>query len=233
VISRAFPTLIFDLFGTLVFDKFSSVKYPLFLNRLASQLGLEPEEFAFHWQASYLERTKGKYTTLQDNLRWVGERLGRSLTPSGIEAAVLLLEDITRQALQPRVHVLETLRLFRQEGIRTGLISDCGPAVPRVWGRNPLAEFFHATAFSCREGLKKPDPEFYRVLLWRLDCRAEECLYVGDGHSGELEGAEALGMKAVLVWSAIDPEEPERLVLKDWKGTVVKSPAEIPWLLGI
>ncbi len=51
------------------------------------------------------------------------------------------------------------------------------------------------------EGMQKPNPAIFKRCLEKLDVKEDECLYVGDGGSNELEAAEALGMKAVqAVW---------------------------------
>jgi putative hydrolase of the HAD superfamily len=223
--------VIFDLFGTLVFDNFSSKRYPAFLSGLANLLGLKESEFIPLWQASYRGRTIGKFETLQDNFRWVGGQLGRTLNPSGVDEAALQIVQLTRRALTPRVHAVETIGQLRQKGFKTALISDCGPAVPLIWNETPFADLFDSAVFSCRERLKKPDPKFYQIVLDRLSLPAQDCFYVGDGHSGEIEGAKGMGMTPVLIWSVIDTDEPERLVVKDWKGATITSLAEVLPLL--
>ena len=223
--------VIFDLFGTLVFDKFSGEKYPLFLSNLASLLNLKDADFVSLWQDSYLDRAVGKFETLQDNLRWIGNRMGRPLEPSAVEEAAARIVALTRQALTPRAQALEVLTQLRQAGLKTGLISDCGPAVPLVWKETPFAGYFDAVTFSCKEGLKKPDPKIYELGLQRLGLPAMECFYLGDGHGGELDGAKRAGMKVALIWSAIDTGEKDRLVVKDWKGPTLKTLAEVIPLL--
>ena len=228
----AVKAVIFDLFGTLVFDKFSGEKYPFFLSRLASTLKLKDAEFTSLWQASYQDRVLGKFGTLQDNLRWIGDQMGKTLESHAIEETASAIVELTRQALTPRAQALEVLYQLRLMGFKTALISDCGPAVPLIWKETPFANLFDTTAFSCREGMKKPDPKFYQTLLERLGVPARECFYLGDGHSGELEGAKGMGMKPALIWSAIDTDEPERLVVKDWAGATLKSLTEVVSLLG-
>jgi putative hydrolase of the HAD superfamily len=224
--------VIFDLFGTLVFDKFSGEKYTQFLSRQASALKLDISQFAALWKNSFSERTIGKFETLEHNLNWIGKQLGRTLNPVSVEEVASQMVDLTRQALTPRSQALEVLFQLRLKGIKTGLMSDCGPAVPLVWNETPFPTLFDAVAFSCKEGIRKPDPAFYQVLVDRLGVPASQCLYIGDGHSDELAGAKKMGMKAVQVWSAIDTNEPDRLVVKDWDGITLKSLSEVLVLLG-
>lgn len=61
--------------------------------------------------------------------------------------------------------------------------------------------FFDATCLSFDEGIQKTNPAIFKRCIEKLDVKVDECLYVGDGGSNELEAAEALGMKAVqAVW---------------------------------
>ena len=62
---------------------------------------------------------------------------------------------------------------------------------------SPLYPLFDAAMISYEQGLLKPDPEIYRQALQALGTKAEECLYVGDGGSHELDGARSLGMQAI------------------------------------
>ena len=227
----AVKAVIFDLFGTLIHDKFSSLNYPDFLSGMAARLKLKDEEFAPLWHGSYFDRTKGKFSTLQENVIWVGERLGRVFDSTAVDEAVSLVMEATQQSFIPRRQALAVLSLIGRMGYKTGLISDCGPAVPLIWNETPFAPLFDATAFSCKEGMKKLNPKFFQLILDRLGVQGPDCLYVGDGNGNELEGAKALGMNTALIWSLIDPDEPERLVLKDWDGMTLVSLTEVVELL--
>ena len=60
-----------------------------------------------------------------------------------------------------------------------------------------LDGFFEEVVESSVVGVRKPDPAIYRTCLRRLGIAPEECLYVGDGGSFELETARSLGLQAV------------------------------------
>ena len=54
---------------------------------------------------------------------------------------------------------------------------------------------------SYEQGVKKPNEEIYCRCMKELHVTPEECLYIGDGGSSELEAADKLGMKALqAVW---------------------------------
>ena len=79
-------------------------------------------------------------------------------------------------------------------------------------------------------GLKKPDPRIYNMSAEQLSVKPESCLYVGDGSSQELSGAQAVGMHPVLIHN---PEEDIARThrveseVESWNGPVISSLREI------
>lgn len=64
-----------------------------------------------------------------------------------------------------------------------------------------LWPYFDVACMSCELGMKKPQIEIFEICLEKLGLKAEECLYVGDGGSQELETAQSVGMKvAQATW---------------------------------
>lgn len=58
-----------------------------------------------------------------------------------------------------------------------------------------------SAVYTFDEGMKKTDKAIFKRCLEKLSVQADECLYVGDGGSCELELAKMVGMKAVqVVW---------------------------------
>ena len=81
------------------------------------------------------------------------------------------------------------------------LFTNCFSEEAEVIRNSILIPFFDAVCMSFEEGPKKPDAKIYARCLERLGLKADECLYVGDGGSGELEAAQETGMRAVqAVW---------------------------------
>jgi 2-haloacid dehalogenase len=67
--------------------------------------------------------------------------------------------------------------------------------------RFPFGEWFREVVVSGREGVCKPEPEIYRLLLERAGRRAEECVFVDDSEVN-VRAAERLGFHALLFRSA-------------------------------
>jgi FMN phosphatase YigB (HAD superfamily) len=77
----------------------------------------------------------------------------------------------------------------------------------------PLRAYFDDVVFSHEVGFVKPDPEIYLTACERLGVEPGHCIFVGDGGSGELPGAAAVGMTPYCAtwfsrhWSETDGEE--------------------------
>lgn len=60
-----------------------------------------------------------------------------------------------------------------------------------------FVERFDGCVFSFREGIVKPDPEIYRLLLSRYDLKAEECVFIDDTEENVLS-AKKLGFNGIV-----------------------------------
>jgi putative hydrolase of the HAD superfamily len=83
-----------------------------------------------------------------------------------------------------------------RRNIRLGVISNGFKEDVLPWPASALAPAFRCTAFSCDEGVAKPDPEIYLRAVRRLGARPETTVYIGDGGDSELAGAEKAGLRA-------------------------------------
>jgi putative hydrolase of the HAD superfamily len=89
------------------------------------------------------------------------------------------------------------LSTLKNEGFLIGLISNCFSEEADVIRRSELFTYFDAVYLSYEQGIQKPDEEIFQRCMNGFAVKAENCLYVGDGGSEELETASKLGMRAV------------------------------------
>jgi hypothetical protein len=75
-----------------------------------------------------------------------------------------------------------------------GLITNCYFEERDVINNSVFIDYFDSVCMSCEMGVKKPDIQIFKKCMKDLDVVAEECIYVGDGGSFELETAKSLGM---------------------------------------
>ena len=138
-------------------------------------------------------------------------------------AARIRLEVVGRQ-LVPRHGSLDTLTQLRNAGYKIGLISDCSRETALHWPGTRLASLVDAAVLSCEVGLKKPDPRIYALACAQLAVTPERCLYIGDGESDELAGAQRVGMAAVRIRVPYErrPDDGQR-----WNGSEIASLSQV------
>ena len=95
----------------------------------------------------------------------------------------------------------EVFEKLKKKGYKIGLISNCYFEEAAVIKDSVLWHYFDVVCLSCEQGVAKPEEKIFDRCIEQLDVTYEECLYVGDGGSYELETAKKLGMKPVqAVW---------------------------------
>ncbi|MFA5786231.1 MAG: HAD-IA family hydrolase [Actinomycetota bacterium] len=212
--------VIFDFFGTLI-DGFSRPAYREMLTAMAELLGVPPDDLISQWMRTFDLRITGKLSTIEGNLEYICNQLGRKADPDAIVTAAAIRLEHTVKEIVPRPHAIEVLEELRRRGIKTGLLSDCTIEIALAWPRTPFAPLFDVAVFSCVEHLTKPDPAIYLRAVERLGVSPAECLYVGDGGSQELSGALKVGMKPVQITLSEEGAKVYRIDPEDWDGPVI------------
>jgi putative hydrolase of the HAD superfamily len=194
---RAFRALIVDYGGVLTTSLIAS------FGQFCASVGIEPEVVRSLFAGAYGGEGSGAEIArlipeletgrmdLEDFDRRLAtalsEGLAEPLAPSGISARFF-------EGVQAEPRMVEAVRAARLAGLKTGLISN-------TWGplaaSDSLADLFDSEVRSGDEGLRKPDPEIYRLAAERLGVAEDECVFVDD-IPANVEGARAVGMWAIL-----------------------------------
>ena len=194
-----YSAVIFDLFGTLIND-ITGPPYNQAITEMASILSVDEDDFNELWFGTLYERNTGRFVTLEDNIKYICEKLGISATDGEIRDAAIIRYDLAKQSMMvPRSNSLYTLSQLRGQNYKIGLISDCSPSEPLIWPDTPFAQLFDVATFSCIVNMKKPDPNIYKLTASKLNVRCTDCLYIGNGGSNEISGAFEVGMYPVLI----------------------------------
>jgi HAD superfamily hydrolase (TIGR01509 family) len=93
--------------------------------------------------------------------------------------------------------VLPVLDALRADGLKLGLVSNSARDV-REFARHHALDI-DAGISSFHHGKTKPHPSIFRAVLELLEVEPHEAAMVGDTLEDDVEGARALGMRAVLV----------------------------------
>jgi putative hydrolase of the HAD superfamily len=193
-----YDAVIFDLFGTLV-DNMPHEEFVQALTTMAGILSVSAEGFIHMWDVTWPLRSIGKLPNPESAIRYICKQLGVEPDDEQVQQAAQIRFEFSRRSLIPRHDTVETLSLLRAEGYKLGLISDCTAEIALLWPTTPLAPLIDVPIFSCSVSLKKPDPRIFRLACERLGVVPEKCLFMGDGGSNELSGANAVGMFSVLI----------------------------------
>ncbi len=189
--------VIFDMYETLI----THYDCPLYFSeQMGEDAGIKPELFRALWRPTENERSIGKLTVdevVADILRQC-ECYSDELLKKIMDKRIATKEECFRH-LHPEI--LGMLEMLKERKIKIGLISNCFSEEAAVIRESVLSPYFDAVILSYEQGVAKPDPLIYARCLAELGVKSEECLYVGDGGSNELQGAKEAGMKPLqAVW---------------------------------
>lgn len=182
--------ILFDLYGTLV--KASS--RPL-SRRLPEALGVPRAAWIALLREGLLTRAfpdDAAFTAFVAS-SLAPERAGEAAAACG----ELLHAELASVALVPGAASL--LAFLKRRGTKLGLVSNLVSPFKAVVGTLGLAASLDAAAFSCDEGVAKPEPEIYRRALSRLGVAAENALFVGDSAPNDVRAPAALGLRTAGV----------------------------------
>ncbi len=163
---------------------------------MAEDAGIPEDKFQSLWRPTENERSIGKLSLEEVLIMILRENhcYSEALLKKIIEKRIAAKEECFRHLHSEIIPMLLTLK---NRGILVGLISNCFSEEADVIRRSELFSYFDAVYLSYEQGIQKPDEEIFLRCMDGLSLMAEECIYVGDGGSNELEAARKLGMKAV------------------------------------
>jgi len=200
----------FDATGTLIHSPRLGAIYSSVLTRHGYDV--EPRRAAelcrTVWQESSLALRHGedRFASHPEGARgwWRGflERFCAHLggPPPSRFAAAELFDGMSRSdAWELYPDAEPTLAELRRRGLRLAVIANWDERLPRLLAGLGLEARFDTVVTSQGAGVEKPHPLIFQTALALLDLSAEHVLHVGDRRLEDLEGAEALGMHAVLL----------------------------------
>ena len=182
--------VIFDMFETLV----THFESPIYMaKQISDDIGIAEQKFREIWDSTGDDRTLGK-----SSLEEVIEEILKvnNCYSSELFEKIITKRRISKMECFEYIHP-ELIPLFtrlKEMNIKIGLITNCFFEERDVIKKSIFFDYFDSVCMSCEIGLKKPDVKIYKKCMKDLEVEAEECIYVGDGGSCELETAQALGM---------------------------------------
>lgn len=109
------------------------------------------------------------------------------------------------EEMKPHDSVIERAKELRADGYRTAVLTNNAREVGDNWRAIvPVDELFDAVIDSCLVGMRKPNPAIYHHTAEVLQVPIERCVFLDDA-PGNVAGAEAAGMTAILVGLDVAP----------------------------
>jgi putative hydrolase of the HAD superfamily len=185
--------VIFDMFETLITHYHS----PLYFGaQMAEDAGIPEDKFQSLWHPTERERSIGKLT-LEEVLEMIlreNHCYSETIQMKIVDKRIAAKEECFRHL---HTDIIPMLSALKKRGLLVGLISNCFSEEAYVIRRSEIFTCFDGIYRSYEQGIQKPDEEIFQRCMDGFSVKAEECIYVGDGGSNELETARKLGMKAV------------------------------------
>ncbi|MBQ8327083.1 MAG: HAD-IA family hydrolase [Lachnospiraceae bacterium] len=182
--------VIFDMFETLI----THFEGPVYMaKQIANDIGITEQKFREIWDTTDDDRTLGKRT--------LEEVIEEVLKVNNCYSAELFERIITKRKLSKiecfeHIHpeIIPLFTTLKEMNLKIGLITNCYFEERDVIKNSIFFDYFDSVCMSCELGVKKPDVEIFQRCMSELAVVPEECLYIGDGGSFELETAKSLGM---------------------------------------
>ncbi len=208
--------IVFDLWYTLIGpEDFRPVGYGS-TSAIVTELGLDRDHFVSFWSECLDVRQRTPRRLREYIVDYMTE-IDRTMTDDELERFDAVWGYHDQALANPRADVVAALRSLAHEGYRIGVLSNAHEREMRTWRTSPLAELVDAVCLSFDIGCMKPEPEAFERVLSELGVAASDAVFVGDGASGELEGARRAGfskaifMRGLIAEYGVAPETLEAL----------------------
>ena len=182
--------VIFDMFETLI----THFESPLYMGKqIANDIGISEQKFREIWNTTDDERTLGK-RTLEDVIEEV-MRVNDCYTKEVFDK-IISKRKASKIECFHHLHpeIIPMFEALKEQNVKIGLITNCYYEERDVIKDSCLFGYLDVVCMSCELGMKKPEIEIFETCVSGLGVKMEECLYIGDGGSYELEAAKAFGM---------------------------------------
>jgi len=192
--------ILFDLFHTLIALELVPSGRPM-----TSELLHVSQQ---SWNMQLFENSRDRLIGRMDDPMCMVREMAHAIDPTIPEETIQIA---ARNRVERFAEALEyvsgdsqqVLCMLRGLNKKIGLISNADVSEIAAWEKSPIAPLFDSAVFSCRVGCAKPEPDIYHICMRELGVTPDQCIFVGDGASHELEGAKNLGITTVMVTGMI------------------------------
>ncbi len=194
--------MLLDSFGTLVSMEPPGPRLRAALARAGVRVSQELADEAFraeigYYLAHHVEgRDPESLSALRDRCASV---LRDAIGDPGLSLASARRAMLEAIRFQPYPDSAPALRDLRARGLRLVVASNWDCSLPEVLSRAGLAPLVDGVVASAVVGAGKPAPEVFEAALAVAGCSADHAVHVGDSPEQDVAGAQAAGVRAVLI----------------------------------
>jgi putative hydrolase of the HAD superfamily len=123
----------------------------------------------------------------------------------GLDHATARRVMLAALEFRPYPDVVPALTALQGDGHRLVIVSNWDCSLPEWLGPLGLLALVDGVVTSADVSAAKPDSRIFRRALELAGARPENAVHVGDSVAGDVEGARALGIRAVLLQRAGEP----------------------------
>lgn len=190
--------VIFDIGGVLVLSKNPTTikigknhSYTGVHERIAKKLKISLDQWFDTIETTYVEAFIGKISE-QTTILTLAKKL--QVHPGYLRW--LIVKSYRKNFKQNRKLYKLAFKLKKQ-GYKIAVLSDQWWLSKEAIVKERYMEKFDQVVISCDVGVRKPNPEIYKLTLKKLRFQAKNCLFI-DNQSWNLTPAKKLGMKTIL-----------------------------------
>ena len=218
-----YKNYIFDLYGTLVDINTNENKKYLW-EKISDFYGFYGAKYTpSELRDTYKDLCKAEGEKIKDvewaeiQLEYVFQELFKM---KGINASLELATHvgqmfriISTKYLKLYDGVIDFLELLKKKNKKIYLLSNAQEifTIPEMKYLG-IYDYFDGIVISSTENCKKPDPNFYEIVLKRYNLNKEESIMIGNDCITDIKGAYDSGLKSLYIHSNISPEVSGKLL---------------------
>jgi putative hydrolase of the HAD superfamily len=196
--------VIFDLYNTLAYispDMYREAK-----SEMAKLAGVSETIFFEVWRQYSRSINRGDILTVEERVAQVLRDLDTLPNRNIIRRIADIEYSLQEDAVSVSSDTIDLLKVLKSDGYKLGMITNTGYSTSAVTEKLGIKELLDIIVLSFEERALKPSTKIFLNACKQLNIHPHECMFVGDGDDGELEGAFELKMCTVLL-----QEEKERI----------------------
>lgn len=218
---QTIKAVIFDLDDTLYdFDTVHKEATKKLNQKAYELLGVDPALFDRIYHDAFRGVMQRMGTTVETGsshsrtlrLQYTLEELGKPIFPN-----VLLLYDVywgyILDHMQPEPYIKEALSYLQDKGYTIGCGTNMTAHIQyQKIERLGLGQYFTFMMTSEESVIDKPSKTFFDMAVSKAGCPADRCVFIGDDHGRDYEGALNAGLNAIWYNRKVKPEKGEKVI---------------------